>query len=166
MQNLPAKFEEYLKEELQVSGKTLRNYRADLSHFLGWATLHLGSRGINIQSTDSIIPHFTSFMVANYKGYHLENKIPESTTNRRLSTLRNFGRFLTKIDLIPQNPTELVTNIKKTISQEEKINAIIQDFKKDLMVEGVSNISIKNYISDIKQFLAWIPKTQTLITKL
>lgn len=159
MTALPTKFEEYLKTELQVSGKTLRNYRADLSHFLGWATLHLGSRGIKIQSPDSIIPHFTSFMVANYKSYHLENKIPESTTNRRLSTLRNFGRFLAKLNLVSQNPTELITNITKTVSQEERVSGIIQDFEKDLRKEGISSISIKNYISDIRQFLLWVPRT-------
>lgn len=159
MTTLPTKFEEYLKTELQVSGKTLRNYRADLSHFLGWATLHLSSRGINIQSPDSIIPHFTSFVVASYKGYHLENKIPESTTNRRLSTLRNFGRFLAKINLVSQNPTELVTNIKKTISPEEKINAIVHDFEKDLKKEGISSVTLKNYISDVRQFLLWVPRT-------
>lgn len=158
MTNLPKKFELYLTETLSVSEKTLRNYRADLSHFSGWAILHLKSQGARVEDFDSLVPHFSSQLIAGYKGYHLENGIPESTTNRRLSTLRNLARFLALEGLIQDDPTKIVSNLGKKLADEEKITILIENFKKHLDKEGVSKITLKNYISDIRHFLAWSPK--------
>lgn len=156
--SLPKKFESYLLESLRVSGKTLRDYRADLSHFSGWAILYLKSQGVIIENFDSVVPYFSSQLIAGYKGYHLENGIPESTINRRLSTLRNLARFLILAGLIQNDPTRIVSNLRKELADEEKITILIEDFKKHLEKEGISRITLKNYISDIRHFLAWSPK--------
>lgn len=161
MTNLPKKFESYLLESLKVSGKTLRNYRADLSHFFGWANLHLKTRGANIENPDSIIPYLSAQLVAEYKGYHLENQIPESTTNRRLSTLRNFSRFLLFQGIISQDPTKIVSNVTRELEDEEKIGLLVNEFGKHLQKDGVSKVTLKNYISDIRHFLNWNLKIQT-----
>lgn len=142
MQSLPNKFQEYLKQK-GVCQKTLRNYRSDLNHFLEWS------------NTDNILPHFNSFLVANYKGHHLENRVPESTTNRRLSTLRNFARFLVAQGYIGSDPTQIVSNVKKDTNWEQKNQKLLEDFKKHLEKEGVSKTTLKNYLSDTRQFLAW-----------
>lgn len=155
MITLPKRFENYLLESLCVSGKTLRNYRADLSHFSGWAILHLKSQGTTVEHFDSLIPHFSSQLIASYKGYHLENGIPESTINRRLSTLRNLARFLILEGLIQDDPTRIVSNLRKELADGEKITILIEDFKKHLEKESISRITLKNYISDIRHFLAW-----------
>lgn len=144
--NLPKQFEEYLKAELKISGKTLRNYRADLRHFLTWSG-----------HSDDIAPHFTGLFVANYKSHHIENKIPEGTTNRRLSTLRKFGKFLTQNGLITENPAQLLNNLSKIETVEEKQTSILEEFEAHLKEEGVSKATLKNYLSDIRQFLAWMP---------
>lgn len=144
MKSLPNSFENHLKNR-GVSSKTLRNYRSDLNHFLAWAKV------------DNILPHFTASLVANYKGYHLENKIPESTTNRRLSTLRNFARFLVTEGYLLSDPTQIISNVKKDTGWEEKAEKLLKDFKKHLEEEGVSKATLKNYISDTRQFLVWIP---------
>lgn len=161
MNNLPKKFELYLTETLSVSGKTLRNYRADLSHFSGWAILHLRSQGAAIGDFDSLVPHFSSQLIAGYKGYHLENGIPESTINRRLSTLRNFSRFLLLQGMISEDPTKIVSNVKRELEDEEKIGLLVNEFGKHLQKDGVSKITLKNYISDIRHFLNWNLKIQT-----
>lgn len=161
MNNLPKKFETYLTEDLMVSGKTLRNYRADLSHFSGWAILHLRSQGAAIEDFDSLVPHFSSQLIAGYKGYHLENRIPESTINRRLSTLRNFSRFLLLQGMISEDPTKIVSNIKRELEDREKIGLLVDEFKKHLQKDGVSKITLKNYISDIRHFLSWNLKIET-----
>lgn len=148
--NLPRQFEEYLKTELKISGKTLRNYRADLRHFLTWSN-HI----------DDIIPHFTGLLVANYKSHHIENKIPEGTTNRRLSTLRNFGKFLVRTSLITESPAQLLNNLSKIETVEQKQMSILEEFEKHLKEEGVSKVTLKNYVSDVRQFLAWVPRRVT-----
>lgn len=160
MKNLPTskRFERYLQETRKVTKKTLRNYRSDLNHFIGWATLHLKSRGEKINQEEDLIPRLSSFLIAHYKGYHLENKIPASTTNRRLSTLRNFTSFLLEERLIEENPTTLIANIKDE-AKDSAIGAekILEDFERHLKEEGVSKTTIKNYLSDIRHFLAWAP---------
>lgn len=153
--NLPKKFELYLTETLGVSGKTLRNYRADLSHFSGWATLYLQSVGVKIASSEGVLPHFTPQLIALYKGYHLENNIPEGTVNRRLSTLRNFARFLLNAGQISQNPTSTISNLKLEIDSRQKLVVLIEEFKKHLDKEDLSKTTMKNYLSDIRHFLNW-----------
>jgi len=148
--NLPNQFESYLKEELKVSGKTLRNYRSDIGHFLAWSN-----------HAEDIIPHFTGLLVANYKSYHIENKIPEGTTNRRLSTLRNFGKFLVKLSLIAENPANLLNNLSKIKTVEQTQRSILEEFEAHLKEEGVSSVTLKNYMSDVRQFLSWVPRHVT-----
>ncbi len=161
MTNLPKKFELYLTETLSVSRKTLRNYRADLSHFFGWTTLHLKTRGVNIENPNGIVLHLSAQLVAEYKGYHLENRIPEGTTNRRLSTLRNFSRFLLLEGILSEDPTKVISNIKRELEDGEKIGLLVNEFKKHLQKDGVSKITLKNYISDIRHFLSWNLKIET-----
>ena len=159
MTNLPKGFEVYLRSEAKISGTTLRNYRADLAHFLGWAALHLQSHGVKVEGHDSVLPYFSSQLTANYKGYHIENKIPQGTTNRRLSTLRNFAKFLLHEGLLSQNPTNLVTNIQKTHSPEDEIENLVDSFAKHLKQDGASPVTTKNYVSDVRQFLYWMPES-------
>lgn len=153
--SLPNDFEIYLKQEHRISGKTLRNYRADLLHFTNWSTKHLCSQGIFANSLDEILPHFSGQLVANYKGYHLETRVPESTINRRLSTLRNFGRFLDRSGKA-SNPTGLISNVKIEMTWEEHSSFLLTEFEGHLKKEKVSKATLKNYLSDVKQFLAWI----------
>lgn len=156
--SLSKKFEAHLRTTRGVSSKTLRNYRADLAHFTNWSKLHLQSQGYGVSNLDDVFQYFSGQLVALYKGYHLENRIPEATTNRRLSTLRNFAKFLVSDGLIQENPMEAVSNLKQTQSWEENINGTIAKFESYLTQEGVSKITCKNYLSDVRQFLLWIPK--------
>jgi site-specific recombinase XerD len=155
---LPKLFENYLKKRKKVSGKTLRNYRADLSHFLTWAFSFLNNEGKTVNNCDDLLPYFNSQLIASYKGAQLEKGIPQSTTNRRLSTLRNFGKFLTEDKYIEKNPTEIINNVKATLSWEKQVEVYMKDFSSHLEKEGVSQLTAKNYISDIRQFLIWSQK--------
>ena len=160
--NLPAQFvvrafEQYLRQELKVTSKTIRNYRSDLAHFSGWACLYLQARGVNVAETEQLVPHLSAGLVAQYKNYHQENKIPFSTINRRLSTLRNFGRFLTCAGLTASDPMQIIENVHKEEASgaEEKLEAVLTQFKSHLEAQNVSASTLKNYMSDTKQFLAW-----------
>lgn len=155
MSGLPKKFELYLTETLGVSAKTLRNYRADFSHFSGWAILYLQSVGTKVVTGDGILPHFTPKLIALYKGYHLENKIPQATLNRRLSTLRNFARFLVSEGQIKQDPTLAISNLRREENWRERITFLTEEFARHLEEEKISKITMKNYLSDIRHFLNW-----------
>lgn len=155
MNNLPRQFEAYLVKTQKVSGKTLRNYRADLSHFSAWASLHLKTKGVTVNDLDQLVPHLSAQLIANYKGYHLENNMPGATVNRRLSTLRNLARFLVSSGILAEDPTKPISNIKRELCQGEKVVLIVDEFKKSLAKENISKITLKNYVSDIRHFLSW-----------
>lgn len=157
-QSIIANFEEYLAQNRKVSRKTLRNYRADLSHFTAWTVSNLQAQGINVSNLEQILPYFSGQLVANYKGYHLDNQTPESTTNRRLSTLRNFSRFLQTSGIVKENSIELVSNVKQISSWDEQVGLITQEFGMFLSRQNVSKVTLKNYLSDVRQFLCWIPQ--------
>lgn len=145
---LLSQFEQHLLENLKVSRKTLRNYRSDLAHFSKW----FGG------STKELVKNFNASLLVEYKNGHLENNIPAATINRRLSALRNFGRFLAFSGFIASDPTEDVENISKTKKEQthaEKLEEVAVRFKKYLEAEGLSKSTLKNYMSDINQFYAW-----------
>ena len=160
MNNLPKQFEVYLKETLGVSGKTLRNYRADLGHFLRWSKIHLESKEITIEDLESLLPHFSGYLVATYKTHHAQTGVPQSTTNRRLSTLRNFGKFLSASGITENNPTQLITNLKEELTLEQELEEVVREYAKNLEKENISAVTCKNYLSDVKHFVNWLKLNQ------
>lgn len=119
-----------------ASVKTRKNYKSDAKHFLRWFNRPITS--------------ITQAHVDDYVHYFSLNT-PQSTLNRRLSTMRAFFSFCTSTGLISKNPALLVTGIAK------KLNAktIIENFERDLLNEGASKATVKNYVSDVRQFLSW-----------
>lgn len=160
MTTLPKQFEIYLRQELTVSGKTLRNYRADLGHFLRWSKEHLASQGIAIEDLESLLPHFSGFLVASYRTHQVKNNIPQGTTNRRLSTLRNFGKFLKHTGIADYNPAQLITNLKEEPTLEQQLEETVSEYTKHLEKEKISKVTIKNYLSDVRHFVAWLSKQE------
>ncbi len=153
---ITAQFEHYLLHTKRVSSKTLRNYRSDLKHFMEWSKKHIENAGAVIISPHHLISHISPSLIGKYKGFHLEAGVPRATLNRRLSTLRNFSRFLAELGLKTEDPTEIVNNLAKDKNPNEKIEKVIAEFKKHLEEENLSKSTLKNYISDTRQFFSWV----------
>lgn len=148
-------FFEYL-ESLGVSKKTHKNYRSDISHFSGWLFFRLRHWGIVAEELIDTIPFLNPKLASEYKKFLIENKTAEKTVNRRLSTLRHLARFLTASQILDFNFMDGIINIR-TLS-EPRIHPLISQFEKQLEKEKVSQNTIKNYLSDIKQFIFWLEK--------
>ena len=140
MINLPESFRNYLKTQ-KVSLATVKNYVADINHFLKWFRNHHQVTGQNI------LRFFTDKTLVQYKKHLLTKNSPLSTINRRFSALRKFGQFAQSKGWLKKNPAI------RTQSIEPKI---IVKFKKHLEKEKISPITIKNYLSDLRHFLAWL----------
>lgn len=140
MNDLPKAFELHLTKILGLTPRTVRNYRSDLAHFLRWA----GGAPLSAN------------LLANYKAYLLETTA-SSTANRSLSTLRAFCRFLVGNGFLAKNPAENISNIdtKETLSDTAVKEKLLQEFTKHLQDQKVSATTLKNYLSDVRQFLAW-----------
>lgn len=150
-------FIEYLSS-LGVSVTSLKNYKSDVSHFLGWAILKVRSFGSYIESLSELLPFLSSNLIAEYKKYLVENATPDKTINRRLSTLRHLARFLTKTQIINSDFMDGIENISAATLIKIANHPLIDEFKSYLQAQKISHNTIKNYTSDIKQFMGWLEK--------
>lgn len=155
---LEQSFTDFLTAE-HTSEKTRNNYCSDLRHFLGWAVGTITSRHTSIpQSHIAFIQLITTDFVNNYKLYLLSQAAPRSTINRRLSTIRIFFRCCTKEGWINKNPANSISNILSSPPHRSNdlFETMLLHWKSDLEREGASKSTIKNYTTDVKQFLEWL----------
>lgn len=150
-------FLQYLKS-CSVSEKTYRNYKSDLALFAAWLIFKTKSIGADCQNLQEALPFITKSTANEYKEFLLANNTPAPTLNRRLSTLRTFSKFLLENQLLTFDFAQGVKNISKA-SNLTPFQKDINEFTSFLESEKVSPLTIKNYLSDISQFLRWIEKT-------
>lgn len=147
---------------LENEGKSkvsIKNYKSDIGHFLAWATLRLKSFGTYAESVAEIIPFVSHKFFNEYKEYMTENEIKTKTINRRLSTLRNFSKFLYSENLIDEDFMTGIQNagIGIVSDVQKKATDIVDSFRESLLKGGKSSANtVKNYASDVRSFLAWI----------
>ena len=142
MKNLLVNFKKYLKLK-NLSKVSVKNYISDIRQFLKWAAKN------NLKPSST-----TNFF--HYRTYLTTENTPVKTINRYLCSLRCFGDFLQKAGLSPINPANKIENIKKTNnrdSKNKKQDKLLHQFKQSLIKERLNPVTIKNYISDTKQFL-------------
>jgi site-specific recombinase XerD len=148
-------FIKYL-DSLGLSPKSHKNYRSDLSHFLGWAILKIRSFGSYVESLSEIVPFLTGNLAREYRDYMTQNSAPAKTINRRLSTLRHLSKFLTATQTTDLDFMNGIENINLDQKKKPAIEPVIINFRSYLEAEKVSPNTIKNYLSDIKQFMTWL----------
>ena len=155
-------FFEYLKN-LGISKKTHKNYRSDISHFSAWLLFRLRHWGVIAENLTDAVPFLDTKLASEYKSFLTGNSVAEKTINRRLSTLRHLARFLTASQILDLNFMDGIVNI--STKEIPPTSPFIVQFEKHLEAEKVSKNTIKNYLSDIKQFISWLEeKNQSLTT--
>lgn len=148
-------FIKYLSS-LGLSPKSHKNYRSDLNHFLSWSILKVKSFGAYFESLTEIVPFLNHNLGCEYKQYMIANSTPAKTMNRRLSTLRHLSRYLVSSQNFDIDFMKDIENISFVNKQKSTIDPIVEDFRSYLETEKVSKNTVKNYVSDIRQFLTWI----------
>lgn len=139
-----------------ISNKSLKNYKSDLSHFLGWAMLRLKSYGSYVEDLPELVPFLSSGLASEYKNFLTENSIPLKTINRRLSTLRHLAKFLIVSQILGLNFMEGIQNVGIATGKKLGPSNLIDDFVSHLQDQKISKNTIKNYASDVRQFLTWL----------
>ena len=151
-------------ERLRISGSDLnfssiKNYISDINHFLNFVSA-------SIQEPEVKPAHITPAVIKAYQEFLFHSSNPAApasrpdsptsfcspaTANRRLSSLRCFGRFLVNTKTCETDPTQNLTNpaFNPTLAQ------IITRYQKFLKLENLSKSTIKNYLSDLKKYLLW-----------
>lgn len=145
----------YLKN-LGISDNTLKFYKSDVSHFTGWVIFRLRTWGVSSENLSESLPFLNTGLCREYKDYLIENNHSPKTVNRRLSTLRQLSRFLVLTQLISNDFAQSVSNISLDPRGQYPYHPILKQFESHLESEKVSSNTIKNYLSDIKQFISWV----------
>lgn len=135
---LMADFSIYLRSK-KLSSVSIKNYLSDVRQFL------------NKYSINDFIP----VMLNDYRTSLIKKKIPLPTINRHLSSLRAFGRFLKEERLMMANPASNLLNIQENQGYAVSLGWV-KDFRKSLVREKLTPVTIKNYLSDVEQFLHWL----------
>lgn len=148
-------FLKYL-DSLGLAPKSHKNYRSDLSHFIAWLITKIRSFGSYTETLTESIPFLNLNMASEYKNHMLENQISSKTINRRLSTVRHLSRFLVSSQILDFDFTEGVQNLSSAKAKRIPVSPLVSDFRSYLESEKVSPNTIKNYLSDIRQFLLWL----------
>ncbi len=95
-------FVEYLKKEKKASANTTEAYKRDIVAFESF----LGERGV-LQAADATNADVAAYMM------ELKNQgKSKATTNRKLSSIRTYYRFLMKHGVVKENPTEDIKSPK------------------------------------------------------
>ena len=162
LDSIKKSFANYLSS-LGISPKSHKNYRSDLNHFGEWVILKIRSFGSYPETLSDAIPFLSTKLVTEYKSFLSENKTPVKTINRRLSTLRHLARFLQSEELIDNNFMDGVENVNLTGSRFVSFQPLIGDYKAFLEAKKASKSTIKNYTSDVRQFLSWLEANQQIV---
>ncbi len=154
---LLAYFETLLGENL--SGVSVSNYRSDINNFCAWFTREIKSSGVYVESFSEILPFLKPGTGRVYKEFLLKMKLPASSVNRNLSALRRLSQYLRTNALLNIDFMEDTGNVRKM--QKEGFRTLLSEpilleFEKHLNSESSSKNTVKNYVSDVRQFLSWL----------
>lgn len=138
-----------------VSQPTLKNYKSDIVHFSSWFIGKIRKLGTFADGFEEVVPFINLETSSEYKDFMINTNTASKTVNRRLSTLRNLSRYLHSNHILDFDFMSTTKNIIKYQTINE-VEIVINEFKRHLISEKVASNTIKNYMSDVKQFFAWL----------
>jgi site-specific recombinase XerD len=133
-----------LNQKNKPSLITIKNYRADIGQFIKWFEL-----------TYNLIFDPAKITSQTLYDYRVSRNLSTSSLKRHTSSLRNFFTFLEANKFIPKN---ILKTITASANQARIDPWMIRNFSMSLDENGKSNLTIKNYTSDIKSFFVWFEK--------
>lgn len=145
MQPLAAQFKTYLAKQ-RLARATLKNYVSDTDRFLDWLAGELQEVAIEpVQLTAAAFQNYLRWL------NDPTNRIPPATARRYLSSLRRFGKWLAQSGLADADPAAALTAavIDPTVEQ------LSRDFKNALTKQKLAPSTVKNYVSDVYNYLLW-----------
>src|SRR3989344_4309355 len=122
---------------------TVKNYKADVGQFIAWFEKEFNLPFDPLKVTLQI-----------FEKYKKARNLSESSMRRHTSSLRNFFNFLKAQKMIALNPLEKLTASAETLAKEDPW--MIRNFKNFLYEYKKSNLTIKNYINDLRGFFTWL----------
>jgi len=140
--NLLQQFVDFLETQKdKPSFLTVKNYKADIGQFISWFEEEFKSpfnpSNLNIQIIEQ---------------YKKSRNLSSVSTKRHISSLRKFSFFLKEKGLANLNLFAVKPISERTVTDPW----MLKNFKSVLYEYKKSNLTIKNYINDIKIFFEWL----------
>lgn len=135
MNELVAKFLDYLSYERNFSKYTVLNYHEDLDRFMEY---------INKKKIDNI-KNIDYQVIREYLVYMHNKKLSKKTISRRISALRSFFKYLLNREYITDNPMILISN--------PKLDKLLPKFLYKEELDKIENIPDLNTIEGIRDKL-------------
>lgn len=165
---LITQFKEYLKAK-SLSKVSQKNYVSDSRRFLLWH-YHAFNLKTKTPFEISLVRLIDGSTLATYRSRLIQTKTPLKTINRYLGSLRLFGLFLKATNLKITNPSSNLINVTPEdmnpvnpelgLNNDTKPNkgyqSTLSSFKLTLINQHLTKSTVKNYISDVGQFLNWL----------
>jgi len=153
LERLLNSFKEYLYSE-KISKGSARSYLSDIRHFFGWLSLFLQAnrQQITNQEPVTLLEQVNEKVLEAYQKYQVDNHVPIKTINRRFSSLRRLGSFLSL------NTFDTLSNISEEEKPFPEDQYHLEKFRLQLWKNKASKSTIKNYLNDVKQFIEWQEK--------
>lgn len=174
--NIIFEFKKYLLLQ-KISSGSLRSYLSDVRHFLSWLLAFLVKQGFSrILSTDSrgsvisdnpleisenlkwLLKQVNQKVLEAFRDQELTNNVPIKTINRRFSSLRKFGIFCQSQKWCSLLAFDTLKNIPVVNKPFPEDSYHLEEFRINLWKNKSSKATIKNYLNDVKQFLAFSEK--------
>ncbi len=174
---LDTEFSTYLIKQ-KASEITRKNYMTDIRNFFRWLNNCITTGIITLrEDTEKPLRTITTDIIEAFKQAMITTKTPTATINRRLSALRTFFQFALIEQKVSENPTLLVRNISRvneadaTTTQQETVSKTVSElkiadsayqalldteFSVYLTKQAASEITRKNYMTDIRNFFSWL----------
>ncbi len=165
LDNIEAEFVDFLQTRKNLSPATIRNYIADFRTFWQWFQLvQLKTKQLSRPPTTenaAFLP-LTTQSIQHYEQFLMHNGAAVSTVHRHCATIRLFISFCVQCHQLPydhgielRNDIPIVSKI--SIKSYQSIsNSIISEFTTHLAGHKTAHTTIRNYASDVEQFLKWV----------
>jgi integrase/recombinase XerC len=123
MDELIERYVEYLRYERNASPHTIRNYRSDLLQFRDFLAGENKEAKVSVKSID---PHH----IRGFLAFLFQKEEEKSSIARKLATLRAFFKFLSREQLLAENPAAAISTPKldkklPRIMTEEEMNTFL-----------------------------------------
>ncbi|MFB3921159.1 MAG: tyrosine recombinase XerC [Terriglobia bacterium] len=120
MDELIARYIQYLQYERNASPHTVRNYRSDLLQFRDFLARGQTEEKVSLKSVDAL-------RIRGFLAYLFEKEKKKSSIARKLAAVRAFFKFLTRERALAENPAAVISTPKQArtlprILSEEEIN--------------------------------------------
>lgn len=144
--NFEAIFLIYLKKT-QLPKKVQKIYLGFFRSFLNWLSLIL-----DVNTTFEIplafLPFLENSSLEKYRKFLEYSKLNKHSVKIRLQVLQEFKSFLSENKTLNLN--------SNSNAQDLFCQALVEEFIFDLKEEGIKNLTLRNYKTDISQFLYFL----------